>query len=118
VTDEGKGSGGSYASGDYRRDDRRLELHFRWSLGLVTYHVGAWSLEHVDYVRAVQAVTGTDEAAAYPGFSVDASVGFEHLAIDLERFGGVFLNGSDAQFEELHRWAGKHPRPRGLAALP
>src|SRR6266404_602801 len=30
---EGRGSGGRFANGSYYRDDRRLELHFRGSLG-------------------------------------------------------------------------------------
>ncbi len=118
VSDEGKSSGGRYASGEYQRGDRRLELHFRWSLGLVKYHVGGWSLDHAEYVRAVQAVTGTRVQPAYPGFSDDPLAAFHHLGRDLERFGKVFLGGSDAAFAELHTWASEHPMPRGLAALP
>jgi len=39
----GAGSGGSFASGEFRRGDRRLELHFLYSLGLVTYrHPAEW----------------------------------------------------------------------------
>ncbi len=118
VSDEGKSSGGKYASGEYQRGDRRLELHFRWSLGLVKYHLGRWSLGHAEYVRAVQAVTGASVEPAYPGFSEDPLAAFRHLGQDLEHFGEVFLGGSDAAFAELHTWASEHPMPRGLAALP
>jgi hypothetical protein len=118
VTDEGWSSGGNHASGEYQRDDRRLELHLRWSLGLVRYHVGPRSLGHAEYVRAVQAVTGTSGQAAYPGFSDDPVAAFRHLAQDLERFGEIFLAGSHAAFAELHAWASEHPAPKGFAALP
>jgi len=46
----GVGSGGTFAGGEFRREDRRLELHFRYSLGLVTYHVGNPALSHEDYM--------------------------------------------------------------------
>src|SRR6185503_3151202 len=92
VTDEGKSSGGGYVSGEYQRGERRLELHFRWSLGLVKYHVGEWSLGHAEYVRAVQAVTGIGVPAAYPGYSDDPLAAFRHLGQDLERFGEAFLS--------------------------
>lgn len=127
VSDEGKGSGGQYASGDFQRGNRRLELHFRWSLGLVTYHVGGWSLGpfhvgarslgHADYVRAVKSVTGSSAQPEYPGFSDDPLSAFRHLRRDLERFGQIFLAGSNAAFTELHTWASEHPRPKGFAAL-
>jgi hypothetical protein len=118
ITDEGRGSGGLYASGEYRRSNRWLELHFRWSLGLVAYHVGSLSLAHSEYVRAVQAAAGTSTKAAYPGFSDDPLDGFRHLAYDLEQFGRVFCAGSEAEFEALHAWVVHHPRPTGLSALP
>src|SRR5437868_689109 len=64
----GKGSGGYFASGEYVRGDRRLELHFRYSLGLVTYHIGELSLTHDEYMRAL---LGKDGGNKYPGFSDD-----------------------------------------------
>src|ERR1700733_2642043 len=36
-TTAGDGSGGSFARGEFRGGNRRLELHYRYSLGLVTY---------------------------------------------------------------------------------
>jgi len=117
VTDSGSSSGGQYASGEFLRGDRRLELHLRWSLGLVKYRVAGRSLTHADYVRAVQA-TGATAQAEYPGFSDDPVDAFRHLAHDLEHFGQVFYDGSEAAFAALHTWVGEHPRATGLAALP
>ena len=59
----GKGSGGAFASGEYRRGDRRLELHFRHSLGLVKYHAGDVELSHEDYMWSV---LGERYACHYP----------------------------------------------------
>ena len=46
----GTGSGGSYATCQFSRGDRRLRLHFRYSLGLVEYEVGAVVLPHEEYI--------------------------------------------------------------------
>lgn len=92
----GPGSGGWSASGEFRRDHdnelRRLELHFRYSLGLVTYHVGARSLAHVDYMRALKARN------QYPGFSDDPLDGFRHRLHDLEHYASDFLDGPGDEF--------------------
>jgi len=48
---EGKGSGGHFAWGEFFREERRLELHIRRSLGLVRYHVGDQSASHEAYLR-------------------------------------------------------------------
>lgn len=97
----GKGSGGWSASGEFRRDRgdelRRLELHFRYSVGLVTYHVGARSLTHADYMRALRA------SNQYPGFSDDPLDGFRHLLYDLEHFAGDFLDGPGDVFARCLR---------------
>jgi hypothetical protein len=92
----GKGSGGWSASGEFRRERagelRRLELHFRYSLGLVTYHVGSTALSHADYMRAL------DAKNEYPGFSDDPLDGFRHLLHDLERYASGFLDGPGGEF--------------------
>jgi hypothetical protein len=49
--EEGRGAGGNFAWGELVREDRRLELHFRKSLGLVRYHVGDQSAFHESYMR-------------------------------------------------------------------
>jgi hypothetical protein len=79
-TGSGVGSGGHYATGEFRRGDRRLELHFRYSLGLVAYHIGAESLSHAELVRAVVATQSIQHPAQYPGFSEDPSKGFGTFA--------------------------------------
>lgn len=38
LREEGRGSGGDFAWGEYVRGERRLELHYRYSLGNVVYH--------------------------------------------------------------------------------
>lgn len=82
LTDAGIGSGGQYASAEFRRGNRRLELHFRFSLGLVTYHVESAALSHEDYMWSV---LGKRWASYYPGFSEDPLDGFRHLRRDLEQ---------------------------------
>ena len=93
VEETGHGSGGDFARGEYARGDRRLELHFRYSLGLVTYHVGDTSLGHEAYMRALGVPPG---AAQYPGFSDGPRDGFRHLAHDLRLYGAEFLSGDAA----------------------
>jgi len=112
---EGEGSGGSFAVASYQRGNRTLELHFRFSLGLVSYQVGEWALPHRDYVRAVRALHGGGEAS-YPGFASEPSGAFVGLRKDLEQFGEVFLKGEDRDFMSLHTWASTHPLPRGVNA--
>ena len=87
----GESSGGNFARGDFVRDDRRLELHLRHSLGLVTYHCGPLSATHESYMRQL---LGDGGAHRYPGFSDDPLDGFRHLAHDIENFAGDFLTGS------------------------
>ncbi len=84
----GKGSGGLYAWGEFVRKDRRLELHFRYSLGLVRYHVGQDSASHESYMRELNVW----DQCEYPGFSDDPMDGFARLAHDLS-FANDFLDG-------------------------
>ncbi len=109
-----KGSGGHFAWGQFVRGDRRLELHFRHALGLVTYHLGDVVLTHEDFMRV--ALGGARENA-YPGFSNDPLDGFRHLRHDLERFAAAFLAGTDAQFKAIVDQARLHPPARGLRAI-
>ena len=87
--EEGRGSGGFFAWGEFVSGDRRLELHFRHSLGLVTYHVGAHRVSHDAYMDEL----GVRRQAAYPGYSDAPLEGFQNLASDLQRFAGDFLSG-------------------------
>ena len=94
----GRSSGGLSTSGFYQRGDRKLELHLRYSLGLVAYHLGLVSLSHEDYMWAV---IGKRGASSYPGFSQDPLDGFRHLFRDLDEHGSAFLAGSDDEFLAL-----------------
>ena len=91
----GIGSGGSFASCEFIRDNRRLRVSFRYSLGLVEYQLDDVSLSHEDYMWSVH---GQRWAGNYPGFSKDALDGFRHLAADLARYGQDFVFGSDHDF--------------------
>jgi len=93
----GESSGGSYASAQWVRGDRVLDLHFRHSLGLVSYRVGDVSLPHEEYMWAV---TGRKWSTECPRFSDDPLDGFRNLRMDLERHGASFLSGADGGFLE------------------
>jgi len=93
--ESGAGSGGAFAVTEFRRGDRRLELHFRYSLGLVQYHVNGATISHEDYMWSV---LGKRWSSHYPGFSDDPLDGFRRLRQDLEEHGQDFLVGSDSEF--------------------
>ena len=86
---EGRASGGDFAWGEFVREDRKLELHFRHSLGLVRYHVGDQSASHEPYMREL----GVWEQCRYPGFSENAADSFYDLAHDVG-LAEDFLSGS------------------------
>ena len=88
LRDAARSSGGHFAWGKYVRGDRRLALHFRASLGLVTYHLGDVQVSHESCVRTLH---GASVGNAYPGFSDDPLDGFRHLRQDLERYASAFL---------------------------
>jgi hypothetical protein len=114
---EQSGSNGWSASGDFIRDDRRLELHVRTGLGLVRYHFGDYAISHEDLVRGVRGTERTAGPSEYPGFAEDPLAGFRHLRADLERFGAVFLTGGAKAFRALKKWLDKNPRKSGLAGI-
>ena len=94
--DSGESNGGAFMSGYCVHGDRRLELHFRHSLGLVTYHIESWSVEHEAYMRALLGRGGETD---YSGFSEDPLDSFRGLRSDLERYCSDFLAGSGEEFE-------------------
>jgi hypothetical protein len=49
--EEGQGSGGAFAWGEFVRGGRKLELHFRFNLGMVRYHADDQSASHESYMR-------------------------------------------------------------------
>jgi hypothetical protein len=94
-TGSGKSSGGDFASGRYEKADRFIEIHFRDSLGLVTYHMGKRVASHESYMRSLLGSRGGNK---FPGFSNDLLDGFRDLAFDLEHFSIDFLAGSGEEF--------------------
>jgi hypothetical protein len=89
-----RGHPGDSAAGSFKRGDRRLELHYRSSLGLVSYHLGDLILSHDSYMRH----SGHKADAHYPGFSSDPLDAFRDLAYDLGHFCLDFLDGSGDSF--------------------
>jgi hypothetical protein len=110
----GQSSGGNFASGEYVKGDRRLEIHFRYSLGLVKYHMGSLSLTHESYMRALLGRGGGNK---YPGFSDDPLDGFRHLRDDLSHSCGDFLSGSGEEFERCVVKAEEQEKIKGFKAL-
>ncbi len=106
----GSSSGGRFASGEFRKAHRRLEFHFRHSLGMVTYHLGSRSMSLEDYMRSV---LGRPNASHYPGFSSDPLDAFRHLYLDLEEHCAEFLEGSDDyhlhRIEDAPAWRSDRP---------
>jgi len=110
----GRGSGGTFVSGYYAREDRRLDLHFRYSLGLVTYRIGSLSISHESYMRALLGKGGGNR---YPGFSDDPLEGFRGLKFDLEHFCSDFLYGSGEEFGRCVEHAREQERLSGFKRL-
>jgi hypothetical protein len=100
----GASSGGHFASGEFFKDLRRIEFHLRYSLGMVTYHLGRQSMSHQDYMRSI---LGREHASHYPGFSSDPLDGFRHLLQDLEEHCSEFLTGSDESLSKRIQDANK-----------
>jgi hypothetical protein len=111
----GKGSGGPYAGGTYVNGDRKLEIHFRYSLGLVTYHFGKKSLDHESYMRALLGSAGGNR---YPSFSDDPLAGFRDLAYDIQNFATAFLNADFERFAHCAEAGEAWKKTPGFARLP
>jgi len=90
--DSGNSSGGQFACAEFRRETRRLEFHFRSSLGMVTYQLKSRSMSHGEYMRSVLV---RSNASHYPGFSSNPLDAFRDLRLDLEEYGADFLEGTD-----------------------
>jgi hypothetical protein len=101
-----KGSGGWFASGSYQKGDRRLQLHFRQSLGMVTYFLGADRLDHETYMRLL----GVYGRNLYPDFPQEPLDSFRHLASDIESFCADFVSGDSEQFRSLVRQHALNPK--------
>lgn len=86
IISEGAGSGGAFVGGVFKRDTLKLEIHFRDSLGMVSYHLNENSVSHENYMSAL----GVRERCQYPGFSAEPLDAFRHLKHDLLKFGDDF----------------------------
>jgi hypothetical protein len=113
VSGTGNSSGGQFASAEFTRGERRFELHFRFSLGMVAYHLGSKSISHEEYMCSV---LGKPYLSKYPGFSDDPLDAFCDLRQDLETHCSEFLEGTNDAF--LHRiedgrirWANRQKLP-------
>ena len=82
----GKSSGGTFAYGHFIKRgrlfgrQRKIELHFRFSLGLVSYTVGDLVLSHQDFVDLLDK-HGKNK---YPNFSDDPQDAFHCLLWDIK----------------------------------
>jgi hypothetical protein len=111
----GPSSGGPFASRAHVNRERRLEIHFRWSLGLVTYHFGKTSIDHESYMRVQLGPEGGNKD---PGFSDDPLNPFRGLAYDLRYFAAAFLNGDFKEFLRCALAAEDWKKIPGFARLP
>ncbi len=108
-------SGGPYAFGSYILGERRLALHYRYSLALATYHFGDLGLDHDSYMRALP---GPDGGNGYPSFSDEPLAPFDGLKYDLEHFGNAFLRGDKEAIAALLKSAEQRKSKKGCALLP
>jgi len=111
----GQSSGGAFAFGAFVNGDRKLELHYRHSLGLVNYHFGGLSLDHDSYMRVVLGPGGGNH---YPGFSEKVESQFEDLKFDLEHFAVAFLLGNLDEFSGFTKAAEEWKSKQGFSRLP
>ena len=110
----GVGSGGGFASGTFVRGDRIIEVHFRYSLGLVSYRIGEAVIDHENYLR----FAGYWSERRYPGFSSTPMDGFTALAHDLSAFFTDFMTGTGEQFKGVvAAYAANPNRYKGFSAL-
>jgi hypothetical protein len=102
VDGKGNGSGGNFAFGSWRRNDRKLEYHFRYSLGLVEYSLGSEAISHG---LLLWALSGERHKARYPGSPEGPLDGFRRLLDDLDQYCTVFLSGTDDELIKTMRKA-------------
>jgi hypothetical protein len=96
LTSTGIGSGGEFASGIFSKQNRIINLHYRYGLGLVSYQIDKDQLSHEEYLR----LTGNFGKNQYPGFSAEKLKAFENLLYDLMNFCNDFIDGSENIFKE------------------
>lgn len=110
----GSSSGGAFASGSFSRDNRSLELHFRFGLGMVTYRIGEAEIDHESFLRH----SGKWAQRSFPNFGSVPSESFLALAQDLSRFFSDFLSGNGEYFRSIVSARNASPNKfKGFAAL-
>jgi hypothetical protein len=77
---KGQGSGGRFAHGQFVCEDRIIDLHFRYSLGLVSYQADNLILGHEDLIDLLDK-KGQNQ---YPNFSDDPIDAFNCMKWDLK----------------------------------
>jgi hypothetical protein len=98
----GKGSGGHFAYGQFINGgglfnkSKNIELHFRWSLGLVSYSVGDLTLSHEDYINLLDK-HGQNK---YPNFSDNPQDSFTCLLWDLKNLLSDFAENNAILFKQ------------------
>jgi hypothetical protein len=107
LTGYGRSSGGDFAAARFTRGEQYLEIHFRYSLGLVTYGWGDSLLSHADYLA------GLAETGAYPGYGTGPLDAFRHLARDLAGPLSGFRDRDRSGYERSLQ-AARQPRRRTL----
>ena len=109
----GNSSGGRFAIGEFIRGNHRLELHDRFGLGIVIYHVGVCSLPHTELMRS----QGFSKQSEFPTVLDKSLLGFHAVLSDLRNYGGPFLDADASQFVQLSEWCANNPKPTGFKAL-
>jgi hypothetical protein len=104
---QGSSSGGRWAEGEFRCGNRRLEFHFRHSLGQVVYHVDNFRMSHEEYLK----VLGAWEIRRYPGFTDDPLEPFRQFLHDLRAITSDFVVGQTEEFVRVA--AQRHPAGGG-----
>lgn len=103
----GKGSGGSFATVNYNKTGRCLELHYRYGLGIAKYYVNNAELHHVSYMKLL----GVYRKSAFASTELVGDLqGFEQLKQDLVNFGVDFLEGDGKEFERLAALFAQNPK--------
>ncbi len=105
VVRTGPSSGGPFCEAEFAGVNRRVELHFRHSVGMVRWHIGDISASHGAYMEAL------GRSASYPRSQDDEMEAFGCLARDfslirtdfIEGDGGVLAKAAVA--EEAHNAA-------------
>ena len=108
IVQTGASSGGTFCQAEFSCKRRKIELHFRWGLGMVLYHIGDISVSHKAYIEAL----GAGSASRYPGFYNDKMEAFRSLAHDFALIRSDFIDGegrilAEAAAAEGRRLAGE-----------